>query len=270
MFFSREEAAILVGSAGCSPYKTFMNQGMHSPLYVTQDLLQNRYPGAETIFVAGSVVKGEATAHSDLDLVVVYKQVPRAFRESFSHRGWPVEAFIHDPETLHYFFNQVDRPIGRGTLAEMIAEGHEVPGPSEFSQSVKALAKETLRLGTPPLTDEELQDRRYQLSEMLDDIREPRTRQDLVAGGTLLYNELAEFYFRTRCRWTASGKAIVKRMKMEDPALARKFAEAFDLLFATGKQRAVIELAEELMASHGGVLFEGYRREVPADWRTKL
>lgn len=245
-----------------------MTKAMHSPLYVTQELLQQRYQGAETIFVAGSVVKGEATAHSDLDLVVVYPSIERAYRESFAHRGWPVEAFVHDPQTLYYFFQKVDRPIGRGTLAEMIAEGHEVPGPSEFSRSIKALAKQTLDMGTVPLTTEQIQDRRYQLSELLDDVREPRSRHDLVADSTLLFNELAEFYFLTRGQWTASGKAIAKRMKTVDPAFARKFADAFDRLFSVGHTTAVIEMAEEMMAPFGGILFEGYRRDVPPDWRT--
>ncbi len=240
---------------------------MHSPLYVTQELLQQRYQGAETIFVAGSVVKGEATAHSDLDLVVVYPRLERAYRESFMHRGWPVEAFVHDPQTLSYFFQNVDRPIGRGTLAEMIAEGHEVPGPSEFSNSIKGLARETLSMGTVPLTTEQIQDRRYQLSELLDDVRAPRSRHDLVADATLLFNELAEFYFLTRGQWTASGKAIAKRMKAVDPAFARKFAEAFDRLFTSGSTAEVIEMTETLMEPYGGILFDGYRREVSASWR---
>ena len=221
------------------------------------------------IFVAGSVVKGEATAHSDLDLVVIYPKLERAFRESFAHRGWPVEAFVHDPETLQYFFRNVDRPIGRGTLAEMIAEGHEVPGPSDFSHSIKAMAREILKMGTVPLTTEQIQDRRYQLSELLDDVREPRSRHDLIADATLLFNELAEFYFLTRGQWTASGKAIAKRMKTIDPAFARGFAEAFDRLFTSGNPASVIQMTESLMEPYGGVLFEGYRREVPADWRLK-
>lgn len=239
----------------------------HSPLYVTKDLLETRYKGAETIFVAGSVVRGEASTYSDLDLVVVYPKVSAAYRESFFHLDWPVEAFIHDPETLRYFFEQVDRPIGRATLAEMISEGFEVPGPTKFSDEVKQLATRTLREGPPALSDEELQDLRYHISELIDDIREPRTRQELIAAATLVYNELAEYYFRSHKGWTGSGKAILKRMKKTDPAFARRFAEAFDVLFATGQPSRVIDLAEELLSSSGGFLFEGYRRDVPPDWR---
>lgn len=242
----------------------------HSPLYVTKELFETRYHGADAIFVAGSVVRGEASTYSDLDLVVVYPRVATAFRESFFHLGWPVEAFIHDPETLRYIFTNVDRQLGRATLAEMIFEGHEVPGCSNLTAEMKSLAEKILAEGPPALEEAEIQDRRYQISELIDDIREPRSRQELISSATVIYNELADFYFRQRRGWSSGGKAIVKRMKREDPLFARRFAEAFDLLFAAGQASRVIDLAEEVLAPHGGFLFEGYRREVPASWRSPL
>ena len=62
---------------------------------------------------------------------------------------------------------------------------------------------------------------------------------------------------------------MIKRLKKTDPAFARRFLEAFDVLFATGRQDKVVELAEETLASVGGPLFDGYRREAKADWRKR-
>ena len=45
-------------------------------------------------------MRGQATETSDLDLVVVYERLEAAYRESFVHGGWPIEVFVHDPETL--------------------------------------------------------------------------------------------------------------------------------------------------------------------------
>ena len=238
-------------------------------MFVCKELLETRYQGAETVFLAGSVVRGEATAHSDLDLVVVYPKVQAAYRESFQHKGWPVEAFIHDCDTLRYFFQKIDRELGRPTLAEMIVEGHEIPGPSEMSTMLKGMAAAALAEGPPGLDEAELQDRRYQISELVDDIRLPRSRHEIVASGTLLYNELADYYFRSRRTWTGGGKALLKRMKKMDPAFARRFCEVFDDLFLNGRPVGVIELADELLKPVGGFLFEGYRRDVPASWRAK-
>ena len=244
-----------------------MKSSTHSPLFVTKELFETRYQGADAIFVTGSVIRGEATAHSDLDLVVLFPKVERAYRESFFHKGWPVEAFIHDPMTLRYFFNHVDKNLGRATLAEMVAEGHEQPGPTDLTRTMKGLAQAALREGPPALSEEDLADRRYHISEILDDMREPRNRQELVASATLLYNELADFYFRTRRGWTGTGKNLMKRMRRTDLAFARKFSDAFDDVFSNGNSIKVIALTEEMLAPHGGLLFEGYHRFVPVDWR---
>lgn len=246
-----------------------MQSATHSPLFVCKDLFESRYKGADCIFVGGSVGRGEATAHSDLDLVVVFPKVTAAYRESFQHMGWPVEAFIHDAETLRYFFQNVDPQLGRATLAEMIAEGHEAPAATSLSQELKRMADEVLRAGPPALDEADVQDRRYHISELIDDLRAPRNRQEMLAAGAYLYNELADFYFRSRRGWSGTGKAILKRMKKVDPTFARRFSEAFDDLFINGQQKRVIDLTEELLAPSGGFLFEGYRRDVPSSWRAR-
>ena len=71
-----------------------------------------RYSGAAVVFAAGSLVRGEGTAYSDLDLVVVYSALPCAYRESFTFQRLPVEAFVHDPETLEYCCVEMDRASG--------------------------------------------------------------------------------------------------------------------------------------------------------------
>jgi len=64
------------------------------------------------LLLAGSIVRGEGTPHSDLDLVVIFDRLPNAYRESFYFGDLPVEAFVHDPETLNYFLFEVDRSSG--------------------------------------------------------------------------------------------------------------------------------------------------------------
>src|SRR4051794_40453736 len=90
---------------------------------VANAIRTDRYKDAGATFAAGSIVRGEGTPFSDLDLVVVYAHLPSAYRESFRFDGYPVEAFVHDPTTLEYFFLEVDRPSGVPTLPQMIAEG---------------------------------------------------------------------------------------------------------------------------------------------------
>src|SRR4026208_2569865 len=84
---------------------------------------EDRYAGATAVFAAGSIVRGEGTPYSDLDLVVVYPHGACAWRESFLIRNLPVGAFVHDPETLNYFFLEVDRKAGVPSLPQMVVEG---------------------------------------------------------------------------------------------------------------------------------------------------
>ena len=50
--------------------------------------------------------------------------------------------------------------------------------------------------------------------------------------------------------------------------LAACYAEAFERFFAAADPGMVIDLAAALLAPAGGPLFEGYRADAPAAWRT--
>lgn len=52
-------------------------------------------------------MRGEGLPSSDLDVVVLFDSVARAWRESFHFEGWPIEIFAHDSETLVYFMREV-------------------------------------------------------------------------------------------------------------------------------------------------------------------
>src|SRR5204863_8980776 len=141
------------------------------------------------------------SSFSDLDLVVIFDKLPAAYRESFYFQGFPVEAFVHDPETLNYFLHDVDRPSGIPSLAQMILEGVEVPKPSELSGSLKELATSVLEMRPPALSEKEISKLRYNITSLVDDIRQPRSQAELVAAGTQLYEALADYYFRTNNLW---------------------------------------------------------------------
>lgn len=212
------------------------------------------------LFLAGSVMRGEATPTSDLDIVVVYERLPNAHREAFVYRGWPVEAFVHDAETLEQFFES-DRKRGLPAMMSMVSEGVEIPEASEFSTGLKRRARELIEGGPPPWDEEELKLRRYRLTDWVDDVRFPRSPEELVATGAYLYQDVADFYFRTRGLWAAHSKTIPRRLMQANAAFADTFLRAFDALFADKRAEPVITLVEEMLEPFGGPLFEGFRKE---------
>ena len=228
------------------------------------------YPEATVVFAAGSLIRGEGTPYSDIDLVVIYPQLTCAYRESFRFDNFPVEAFVHDPETLNYFFLEVDRPSGVPSLPQMVAEGIELPQTSKTSRSLKELAASVIAMGPPILSMIEEQNLRYKITDLIDDIRAPRTRNELTAVGAELFQELANYYLRTNGLWSARGKAIPRVLNRVSDVLCINYCQAFDRLFQDGEPGAVVQLADELLRPGGGFLFETYRLNAPPEWRKPL
>src|SRR5262245_46979357 len=243
---------------------------MEDLIKITRQILDDRYPGADVIFLAGSLLRGEGTPYSDLDLVVIFEQLPHAWRESFNFQGYPVEAFVHDPETFNYFIFEFGRPSGHSSMAHMVAEGIEVPGPTEISRSLKRLASDLIAAGPPKLSDEDERKLRYTITNLIDDIRQPRSREELTASGAELYGALANYYFRTNGLWSAVNKSIPRRLGKADPELHSRFRDGFEELFVGGNSDKVISLAEEILKRHGGFLFDGYKHEASPSSRKPL
>jgi predicted nucleotidyltransferase len=244
-----------------------MNKKSDRIIGVANAIHADRYPDASVVLAAGSLVRGEGTAYSDLDLVVVYAKVARAYRESFRFDGYPVEAFVHDSETLEYFFFEVDRPSGVPVLPQMVVEGVEVPAPNDVSRAAKQQAASLIAAGPPALDAEGEQRMRYFVSDLIDDLRAPRSQDELIGTGSQLYEQLADYHLRRQGLWSAKGKAIPRVLRQADPELCLKYSQSFNNLFKLGDATGVIELAEELLEAAGGPLFEGYRSDAPPTWR---
>ena len=181
----------------------------------------------------------------------MYARLPHAYRESLLAKGCPVEAFVHDPGTLEYFYLEVDRPAGVPALAQMVVEGIEIPGPTELSQQLKRRAAAVIEAGPPALDRDGERRMRYFVSDLLDDLRAPRSRAELIAAGARMFDGLADYYLRRRGRWSATTS----------------YCDAFEELFARWDPQAVIRLTEDLLSESGGPLFDGYRADAPPAWR---
>jgi predicted nucleotidyltransferase len=237
-----------------------MNASRVTPLEAARGIWRGRYAGARVIFLAGSVMRGEATPTSDLDIVVVFEELRDAYRESFTFEGWPVEAFVNDVESLRHFYERA-RKRGVPSLMRMVIEGLEVPEASEFSEGLKREAAAVYEAGPLAFDEAELQLRRYRLTDWADDIRFPRSGEELVASGAWLYQDASDFFFRSRGLWSAHSKTVPRRMREVDAEFASKFLAAFDALFTERRSDAAIALVEELLAPFGGTLFDGFRMD---------
>ena len=247
--------------------EAIVTTGRRLPTDVAASILKEKYPNALFAFVGGSFNRGEATLYSDIDLVVIFQTLDHAWRESFVFEDWPVEAFVHDPETLRYFFQEVDAKSAVLSLPAMVMEGPVVPCTHPMAVELKALAQGVLN-GQPALWDlDTLDSKRYRITDLIDDLRDPRTDLEAAATIGILHEELGDFYFRSKGWWSASKKHIPRRLAAVDPALALRWNEAFIEAWR-GQPDKVVLLAHDILTPCGGFLFAGYRRNAPPAWRT--
>jgi predicted nucleotidyltransferase len=233
---------------------------------LAERVLRERYPLANAALAAGSLVRGGATATSDLDLVVLFSELPNAYRESFVFEGVPVDAFVHDPETLRAFFGK-DVDAGKSAMLTMTAEGRIVGPRPECAKAMKSEAEAVLAKGPPSLDKATLDLFRYLITSRIEDLQDQRPWPEALATGAWLHLALADFILRANGRWAATGKWIPRALAAFDPALAAGFHAAFADLFDRRDAGPLISFAEQALAPFGGRLFEGFRAEAKAEDR---
>lgn len=235
-------------------------------LTIAKAIVESRYGGAAFAYVAGSIMRGQGTYLSDIDLVVVFDRLEAARRESFVVEGIPVEAFVHDPATLAWFVED-DVARGRPSILNMIAEGVVIGRDQDRAEPSRAAVSARLADGPLPLSATALNALRYQITDAVDDLRGKRSASEVMAIGVMLHPKLVELALRGRGHWNGTGKWAPRLLAKMDEGVSDRFNTAFHVLFAKGDVGPVIALAEAELAPHGGWLFDGDRREAPATWR---
>ena len=234
---------------------------------VARKVMEIKFPSAQAAFCAGSIVRGEATETSDIDLVVIFPKLKQAWRESFIVDGLPVEAFVHDPSTLYYFFEEIDAKSGAPSLPQMVVEGILVWGDESNVKQLRAVASGLLKKGPKRLSDDDICNRVYVITDLVDDFKSPRSRIEAIGIATRLYESLADFALRSQGKWSGAGKQIPRALARASANLHHKFTTAFEAFFRSGDASQIINLAEELVEPFGGFVFDGYKREAPEAWR---
>lgn len=253
---------------GCRRYRMINRNGPSrtEALAIAETVFNTRYEGASFAYAAGSIMRGQGTYLSDIDLVVIYDNLEAARRESFVVEGVPIEAFVHDSETLAWFVNE-DVSRGRPSILNMIAEGAIIGRARDQAETLRGTISDRLAKGPPRLSPTALNALRYEITDAIDDLRGDRSSEEVMAIGVLLHPKLVELALLGRARWNGAGKWAPRLLGEVDASLANGFDSAFRTLFATGDAGPVIALAEAELAPHGGTLFDGDCRVAPASWR---
>ncbi|POX46463.1 nucleotidyltransferase [Streptomyces sp. Ru71] len=224
-------------------------------------LVRARFPEARAAFLAGSVLTERRTPNSDLDIVVLLAGPPAPCRESFVHRGWPVELFVQTEADWRAFAER-ETAARRSPLLAMCAEGLLLTDADGLGAALQGEARARLAAGPPPASPTELEDRRYALTDTLDDLRgcpDPRERAYLVAD---LLQRASELALLAGGHWLGGGKWLSRRLAAADPGLHGRLTEgaAEAVLGPVGDPQRFVTAVEEVLDRVGGPLWSGYAR----------
>lgn len=226
-------------------------------LDVARVIVAERYDGCEVALLAGSVVRGQATATSDLDLVIVDARLAAPYRESFVAHGWPVEAFVNTPKSYRRFFAS-DAKRRTPSLPAMCAEGIVLRDRDGLAERIKAEARDWLARGPAPLSARELRDARYALTDRLDDFIGATRRDEGMFAAHALATLAAELVLAAHCAWSGRGKWLIRALRRFDPKRAERLAQALEAYYRAARKDELIAFVDDALAPVGGRFFSGY------------
>ncbi|WP_125776037.1 nucleotidyltransferase domain-containing protein [Antribacter gilvus] len=228
------------------------------PLADAAALVADRYPHARWAVLTGSVVDPLLrTAGSDLDIVVVLPDGAVGHRDSLRWRGWPAELFVNTVAGHRWF---LDREVGRRkpTLARMVATGTVVAGVPGAADGFQAECRRVLEAGPGPASTRELEDARYAVTDLLDDLAHARDDGEATVVRSVLWERVGHLALLAAGRWDGGGKWLLRELRTWDPSWAARW------VVAAHEEAVLVALAGAALEAGGGLLFEGYRREAPA------
>ncbi|MCA0969026.1 nucleotidyltransferase domain-containing protein [Halobacillus litoralis] len=232
---------------------------MREDVWKTADqLISEQFPGCDAALLAGSVIRGEDTSTSDLDIIIFDERIESSYRDSFYFKGWPVEVFAHN-WTSYLDYVTKDIEVAIPSLPRMIAEGRILRGHKNLF-NIKKEAEHLLERGPSLWNTETLETKRYFISDTLDDFIGSRDRAESIWIAQDLSIKLHEFVLRTNGHWIGKSKWVIRALRNYDERWAERFIEAFEAFYKQGEKQWVINLVDESLQPFGGRLFEGYSR----------
>ncbi|MBE4909734.1 nucleotidyltransferase domain-containing protein [Bacillus luteolus] len=227
-----------------------------NPFQAAEMFVNMYYPDCNGALLAGSVVRGEATDTSDLDIIVFDSKMDSSYRESSIKFGWHIELFVHNLDSYKSFFIS-DCERARPSLPRMVSEGFVLKDDGIIS-SIKNEACLLLENGPEEWSSDIIRIKRYFITDTLDDFigSEQRAEEIFIAG--TLAEMVSEFVLRTNKNWIGTSKWIYRSLKEYDKEFAKRFVDAFDCYYQTGEKHKVIQIVDSVLEPHGGRLFEGF------------
>lgn len=209
-----------------------------------------RYDDVIGIVAAGSILRGQGHAASDLDLYVIRTRPQRQRVQRWFH-GVPAEIFVNPPQQVERYFASEFR-ASRPVTAHMLARGEVVLALDPVVERLRTQAEDELQRAPVP-SDADLCGERYlaalELEDALDILDEDPAGGTMILGGAV--HKMLRYAFRRAGRPLPRDKDLLPALETLDVALADR-ARRFYLAREAGERRALAEqIADRTLGVRG-------------------
>jgi len=227
-------------------------------------LVRERFPEAVAALLGGSVARGQATATSDLDVVVIRREGAAVYRETLDRQGRPAEVFVHTAESLRTMFAW-DRANGVPTMASLCADALVLLDLDGSAGRVQGWARETIAAGPRPASAAALAVQRYAVTDLLDDLLDRDDPDERLTVAAQLHLQAAELLLTADGQWRGKGKWLPRHLRASHPELGGGLLAAYRTLAAGGPPTDYAAAVTAVLTHCGGPLREGdHRPATPA------
>lgn len=201
---------------------------------------------------------GRRTAMSDLDIVVLLHGAPAPYRASLWNNDWPVELFVHTEATWHAYVEREVRKR-RSPLLWMCADGLLLFDTDGVGARLAAEAQELAAAGPPMASAEEIDDCRYAITDLLDDLAGSTDQSERLFIATELVRRTGELALTIGGSWGGGGKWLARRLETTTPGLSTRLRLGLREVLE-GRIEPLVAVVDEVVDQVGGRLWVGYKR----------
>ncbi|MFJ5766489.1 nucleotidyltransferase domain-containing protein [Lysinibacillus sp. NPDC093210] len=221
-----------------------------------QLFITKHFPNCDGALLAGSVVRGEATDTSDLDIVVFDNNRMTSYRESFIAFGWAIEVFVHNLTSYKQYFDE-DYKRAIPSMPRMVSEGIILKD-NGIIDAIKEEANQLLEIGPEEWSQQTIKTKQYFITDALDDFIGCSNKAEELFIANALAELVSEFVLRTNRQWIGQSKWVVRALLQYDETFTQQFINAFDIFYKTGAKEQIINLVDKVLEPYGGKFFNGF------------
>ncbi|TDO44747.1 nucleotidyltransferase-like protein [Kribbella sp. VKM Ac-2571] len=222
---------------------------------LARQLVLELYPEARAAWLGGSVVRGDASPTSDLDITVLLDGPPAPRRKSLEYGGWPVELFVHTEKSLRYFADK-DQLRRQPTMMRLVGESVVLVDTDGSGARLQQEFVAEVAAGPKPLSTDELDLLRYTVTDLLEDLSAAEGDVRLAIT-SVLWQEAARLLLTGAGHWSGTGKGLLREVTAYDVVHGTDHAGRLLDGVRASDDRLIAEV-HRILVAYGGPLFAGF------------